>query len=162
MALVEVRWQWRKLALTPFLFRFSVKYVTISLIVHKMVSRNCPLFCVLPYVVKSKQITCKSLWNDKQRYSLSSQVSCFSAVLLYVRDVFFGMEWWSKGPVRSKCTGFQSKPIPFVACESDSRRDIFKVPLRQNIFIIPVVLLLPPVHFAWFSFVVIRRNWCFL
>ena len=73
----------------------------------------------------------------------------------------FSLAW--NDEVRNLCAAnalhFQSKPIPFVACESDSRRDIFNVPLRQNIFIIPVVLLLPPVHFAlWFSFVVIRRN----
>ena len=49
----------------------------------------------------------------------------------------FSLAW--NDEVRNLCAAnalhFQSKPIPFVACESDSRRDIFNVPLRQNISI---------------------------
>ena len=47
----------------------------------------------------------------------------------------------------SRCTGFQSEPISSMTSSNDLQGDIFNVPLHQNMFTVPVVLMLSPVHF---------------
>ena len=134
----------------------SGQYFTIGYCVPKMVSRNCcytlsPLFCVWPFVssftalllnnlsklqiitIANKHITCKSLRKEKQRYSLRTRVSRFSAVFLQCQRPY-SLAWrlqlsknhyipipdrWSKGFVGSKCACFHCEQFLFVASSRD-------------------------------------------